>query len=243
MKLGRIMKARIEDGGFAPRTAGMHHWTLVLMAALTLGGCAGDDEFIGATTAGATTGASPLQEVARDLWTSAPAGCEGMLDDLEWSFGVAEGAPELVVVLDPYGGAAICTDTYSAIDAELRATGSDEVDSLWLSYVNTLQEMEVYSGMTRSSQATDQDGSVVTGANDPAMGEPNPQPSRPGPSLSDIETADDEPNPQPSMPEEDGPSDGAASNESSSDSSVAPLRPNTEATTETVAPIRQTGGM
>ncbi len=242
MKLGRIMKARIENGRETVRTAGLRRWTLVLMAALALGGCAGDDELIGATTAGATTGASPLVEIERDVWTSAPAGCEGMLDGLEWDFGVAAGAPELVVVLDPYGGAAVCTDTYSAVDAELRATGSHEVDSLWLSYVNTLQEMEVYSGMTHSSQTTHQDGSVVNGANDPLMGEPNPQPSRPGTSVPQIEIAENEPNPQPSMPSGDEGSESSASSGGGSASSEA-FRPNTEEPTEAVAASREAGGI
>lgn len=244
MKLGRIMKARNEDGRGTVRTAALRRWTLVLMAALALGGCAGDDELIGATTAGATTGASPLVEIERDVWTSAPAGCEGMLDGLEWNFGVAAGAPELVVVLDPYGGAAVCTDTYSAVDAELRSTGSHEVDSLWLSYVNTLQELEVYSGMTHSNETTHHDGSVVGGANAPLMGEPNPQPNRPGTSVPHIDVVENDPNPQPNMPGGDeGGSSSDSSTSSNSGSASAPFRPNTDEPTQAVAGTREAGGL
>lgn len=241
MKLGRTMKARIEDGRGTVR-AGLQSWSIAFIAALALGGCAGDDELIGATTASATTGASPLVEIEREVWTAAPAGCEGMLDGLEWDFGVAAGAPELVVVLDPYGGAAVCTDTYSAVDAELHATGSEEVDGLWLSYVNTLQELEVYSGMTHSS-ATAHDGSIVDGANDPAMGEPNPQPNRPGAELADLDVAENEPNPQPNMPSTGGGNDGSSSSEGNGSATSSAFRPNTEEPTEAVAPTVEAGGL
>lgn len=242
MTLERKMKARIQNE--TGRGSGLRHLLLTLGAVLALGGCAGDDELIGATTSGSTTGASPLDEIERAVWTVAPAGCEGMLDGLDWRFGVAEGAPELVVVLDPYGGAAVCADTYSAVDAELRATGSDDVDSLWLSYVNTLQELEVYSGMTHSSPTT-RDGSVVGGANDPVLGDPNPQPNRPGSPLPDLQMAQNEPNPQPNMPDgtggEGGSEDGAASAGGSASSES--FRPNTEEPTEAVAETRQAGGL
>ncbi len=236
------MKARIEDGRGTVR-AGLRSWSIAIVAALALGGCAGDDELIGATTASATTGASPLVEIERDVWTAAPAGCEGMLDELEWDFGVAAGAPELVVVLDPYGGAAVCTDTYSAVDAELRATGSEEVDRLWLSYVNTLQEMEVYSGMTHSSPTT-RDGSIVEGANDPALGEPNPQPNRPGSELPDLNVAENEPNPQPNMPSGSEGGEGSSStSDGAGSASSADFQPNTEEPTEAVAPTVEAGGL
>ena len=245
MKLGRIMNARIENGrGTVPTTA-VRRWALVLMAMLALGGCAGDAQLIGATTAGATTGASPLVEIERATWTAAPAGCEGMLDGLEWDFGVAAGAPELVVVLDPFGGAAVCTDTYSAVDAELRATGSSEVDSLWLSYVNTLQELEVYAGMNHSTRATRaRDGSAVEveDANDPLMGEPNPQPNHPTTPLPDMDPAENEPNPQPNMPGGEEGDDGSASSGRGSASSE-PFRPNTAEPTEAVAPTVEAGGL
>lgn len=238
------MKARNEDGRGTVR-AELRSWGAALVAALALVGCAGDDELIGATTASATTGASPLIEIGRDVWTAAPAGCEGMLNELEWDFGVAAGAPELIVVLDPYGGAAVCTDTYSAIDEELRSTGSAEVDDLWVSYVNTLQELEVYSGMTHSSTATHRDGSIIEGATDPVLGEPNPQPNRPGSGIPDLELAENEPNPQPNMPS-GGPGDGsggASASDGGGSASSASLRPNSEEPTEAVAPTVRAAGL
>lgn len=242
MKLGRMMKVRNENGRGTVRAAGLRSWALGLIAALAVGGCAGDDELIGATTAGASTGASPLVEIEREVWTTAPAGCEGMLDGLEWEFGVAAGAPELVVVLDPYGGAVVCADTYSAVDAELRATGSKEVDSLWLSYVNTLQELEVYSGMTHSSP-TNQDGSRLEGTNDPVMGEPNPQPNRPGSPIPPQDLVENEPNPQPNMPEGSDGGSGESSSNGGGSATSSPFQPNTQEPTEAVAPTVQAGGL
>jgi len=242
MRLDRIMKARNEDGRGTVR-AGMRSWSIAILAALTIGGCAGDDELIGATTASATTGASPLVKIERDVWTAAPAGCEGMLNELEWDFGVAAGAPELVVVIDPYGGDAVCTDTYSAVDAELRATGSAEVDDLWVSYVNTLQELEVYSGMTHSSTTT-RDGSMVDDANDPALGEPNPQPNRPGSELPDLQVVESEPNPQPNMPSGgSGEGSGASAGDDSGSTTSEVFRPNADEPTEAVAPTVEAGGL
>ena len=207
-----------------------------LLCAVALVGCTGDDELVGATASSAM-GATPLPEVERAIWENTPAGCEGQLDDLEWDFGVAAGAPELVVVVDPFG-APVCADTYSAVDAELRAIGSGAVDHLWQSYVTTLQELEVYSGLNHSTGATTTlDGSLIEGAHDPAMGEPNPQPSRGA--LDRLEQVQTDPNPQPSMPT----GSAGSGNSSASGASSEVFRPDADEPTNAVAPTVRAGGL
>ncbi|MAQ17783.1 MAG: hypothetical protein CMN30_23680 [Sandaracinus sp.] len=200
---------------------------------IALVGCTGDDDLVGATTASSALGATRLPEVERGVWELAPAGCEGLLADLDWTFGVAAGAPELVVVSDPFG-APVCADTYSAVDAELRDIGSGAVDQLWQSYVTTLQELEVYSGMNHATAPPTAavDGNVVEDARTPFMGDPNPQPNR---GFDPVELQN-EPNPQPN---DTGDMGGMGGGGTSSEA----FRPNVTEPTDAIAPTTQAAGI
>ena len=168
--------------------------SLAVALAFSVVGCAGEDEFaVGAPSAIGTSDAVSLPSVARDLWAHAPAGCEGMLSFTDTTFGVADGAPELIVVVDPIG-VPLCADTYAAIDSELRDIGSQLVDGLWLSYMTTLQEMEVYSGMARTAVSAEHPDSEVEAVLNPLLGPPNPQPN-----MATDGTSEGNPNPQPNI--------------------------------------------
>lgn len=141
---------------------------LTMLVPLALGvGCAGGSEAdaISAASTAFVGRATPLERIEAPVWSIAPAGCEGRLSggDLRW--GVAVEAPELVVAF--LEGAAVCVDTYSAVESELAAIDSADLDGLWAGYVAALQELE-----PNLAEATPQLDHL-----EPYQAEPHPQPS------------------------------------------------------------------
>lgn len=201
--------------------------TLLLMT-LALGvGCAGGEtDAVSAASSAYAGHAEPLARIARTVWSNAPAGCEGRLGDTNVRWGVAVEAPELIVAL--LEDVAICVDTYSAVESELGAIDSPELDGLWAGYVATLQELEPNLG-----EVAPQVGDL-----EPYQAEPHPQPSREGTPAPVLDPVVDlglelrlgavlaEPHPQPSDP--NAPATGSAGSStgstgtstSSSDTSV-----------------------
>lgn len=119
---------------------------LCISAFAFLIGCAGDEVGFGVDALGQDSyslllgDVAPLQIVEAERWESAFAGCEGLLNTVR-EYGVAEGQPELVVGLDVTRHI-VCVDTYASIENELGMLSSDDVDTLWLGYVATLQTLE-----------------------------------------------------------------------------------------------------
>lgn len=157
------------------------------LATALLTGCAGD-----AMTSGSApllAAEEPLSSVARRMWESAPAGCEGLVDASR-EFALADGEPSLVAVLE--NGDIVCVDAYAAIDEELRAHGM-AADRLWLGYVAALQEIdstEIILPLAETSAEIDiettamgdphpQPGDPIDGVDDDAQGDPHPQPGDP----------------------------------------------------------------
>lgn len=173
-----------------------------LLAALTA--CAGSEtQSVGSSF---ENDAAPLPTIERAAWEDAPAGCEGQLDfGLEVSFGIAEGAPELVVALREVseGSRVVCVDSYASIESELELVDPPRLDGLWLGYVSALQEAEPFSAdyahneaEPDSSPAPDLGAIVRT-----AEGDPHPEPSNIGDELPiDLDIAMGDPHPEPSDP-------------------------------------------
>lgn len=183
--------------------------SLVAMLAAIVSGCAGGDGPV--TTGSFVTDAAPLPTIERDIWELAPAGCEDVLDT-DVDFGIADAAPELVVVLG--GDGVICVDTYSSLEADLVAIDPERMDALWLGYVAALQEVEAFSDPShRSSNANDLDTEY-----DPHEAQPQPQPNRIASPIT-LEQASVQPQPQPNDPGTAGPGTGGndASNNSGMD--------------------------
>lgn len=175
-------------------------------------GCAGE----GPSTAGRletldVADAAALPSVARPVWTATPAGCEGMLPQAS-GFGVADGEPELVVALDALG-AALCVDTYPALESELLDQGMlDEADQLWLGYLATLQEAEFGGAGSRQAVAqradpTPQPNLVADQDGVETMADPSPQ-TNDGDLLPEAPPDDGipdvDPTPQPNNPNHSG---------------------------------------
>jgi len=174
--------------------------SLVAMLA-AISGCAGGDGPV--TTGSFVTDAAPLPTIERDIWELAPAGCEDVLDT-DVDFGIADSAPELVVVLGADG--VICVDTYSSLEADLVAIDPERMDALWLGYVAALQEVDAFSDPShRSSHSADLDTEY-----DPREAQPQPQPSRGTPVT--LEEASVQPQPQPSDTGTGGPSTNEGNN-------------------------------
>lgn len=207
----------------------MRSTIFLMMLALGAGCAGGESDAVSAASTAYVGHAEPLIRVEHRLWNAAPAGCEGHLATPGLRWGVASGAPELVVAL--FEGAAICVDTYSAVESELAAIDSPDLDGLWAGYVATLQELEPH--------VTHQQ--VPTGNLQPLSGvqEPEPQPSleflpTPTPGLGiDLGIAlgvDLEPEPQPSdQPSASTGGSGTASSSGESNStSMGPPPPREE---------------
>jgi hypothetical protein len=203
--------------------------TIFLMALSVGAGCAGGEaDAVSAASSAYVGHAEPLLRVDHRLWNNAPAGCEGRLgaSDLRW--GVASGAPELVVAL--IEGTPICVDTYSAIESELAAIDSPALDGLWAGYVTTLQELE--PNVTFQGNAAPE-----VAHREVYEAEPHPQPSLevdpigvPGLDLGldhRLDAVSAEPHPQPSAPTEgsssaSGTSSGSSTSTSSTSTSTTP---------------------
>ena len=144
--------------------------TLVNGAVLT--GCAGGESTV---TGSFVTDAAPLPTIGRDIWELAPAGCEDALSS-DVDFGIADAAPELVVVLGADG--VLCVDTYSSLEDDLATIDPERMDALWLGYVAALQEVEAFSD---PSHRNAQGSSRIDTEYDPREAQPQPQPSREAP--------------------------------------------------------------
>ncbi|MDH5492879.1 MAG: hypothetical protein OEY14_13075 [Myxococcales bacterium] len=143
------------------------------LALCVLAGCIGNAEDISAHRASLRIDGD-AETIPRSEWGQAPAGCEGKLVG---AFQVrrAEGAPELLVALDPSDGSTLCVDTRPALELELRGRGlSDE---------------------SPSSTPYDEDEGQRW-LSSVAEGDPSPQPNRP---LARLEVMGD-PSPQPNRP-------------------------------------------
>ncbi|MEM9070992.1 MAG: hypothetical protein AAGE52_20950 [Myxococcota bacterium] len=164
---------------------GLAPWLVLAMA-----GCAGGEPPI--TGGSFAVDAVPLPTIDQEAWELAPAGCEGSLSQ-EIEFGIAEGAPELVVGLT--GGLVVCVDSFSAVESELTLVGPEGVDALWLGYMAALQEVESFAEgcIHPTRQQNGLDGHVG-----PAAYEPQPQPSLEGLQAPDGIVIGAEPQPQPS---------------------------------------------
>jgi hypothetical protein len=193
--------------------------TIFLMALSIGAGCAGGEtDAVSAASSAYVGHAEPLLRVEHRLWNNAPAGCEGRLGGTDLRWGVASGAPELVVAL--IDGTPICVDTYSAIESELAAIDSPALDGLWAGYVTTLQELE--PNVTFQGTATPE-----VAHREVYEAEPHPQPSLeadpigiPGLDLGldhRLDAVSAEPHPQPSAPTE-GSSSGTSETSSSTTS-------------------------
>lgn len=191
--------------------------TIFLMALSIGAGCAGgESDAVSAASSAYVGHAEPLLRVDHRLWNNAPAGCEGRLGTSDLRWGVASGAPELVVAL--LDGAPICVDTYSAIESELAAIDSPALDGLWAGYVTTLQELE--PAVTLQGTAAPE-----VAHREVFEAEPHPQPSLdadpigiPGLDLGldhRLGAVSAEPHPQPSAPTE-----GSSSSSSGTSSST-----------------------
>ena len=199
----------------------MRSTIFLMMLALGAGCAGGESDAVSAASTAYVGHAEPLVRVEHRLWNAAPAGCEGHLGMPGLRWGVASGAPELVVAL--FEGVAICVDTYSAVESELAAIDSPDLDGLWAGYVATLQELEPH--VTLSEPA------VPEFAHREVHAEPHPQPSidaEPvavpdldlglmlGTGVEDrLGAVSAEPHPQPSAPAE-GSSSGSSGTSSSS---------------------------
>lgn len=134
---------------------------LCMSAFALLVGCAGDEVGFSADALGQDSyslllgDVAPLQVIETERWEPAFAGCEGLLDTVH-EYGVAEGQPELVVGLD-ITRHIVCVDTYASIENELALRSGDDVDSLWLGYVATLQTLEAdHADSTNERQTNEQ---------------------------------------------------------------------------------------
>ncbi|MCU0675299.1 MAG: hypothetical protein MUE69_21210 [Myxococcota bacterium] len=146
--------------------------TIFLMALAIGAGCAGEESDAVSAASSAYVGhAEPLLRVEPRLWNNAPAGCEGRLGAAELRWGVASGAPELVVAM--LNGIPLCVDTYSAVESELAAIDSPALDGLWAGYVTTLQELEPQGTAFPDNAAPEVEYRAV------AAGDPHPNPSDP----------------------------------------------------------------
>ncbi len=179
------------------------------MLAAVLAGCAGGSEPV--TTGSFVTDAAPLPTIDRNIWELAPAGCEDVLGaDVE--FGIADSAPELVVVLA--GEGVVCVDTYSSLEADLVTIDPDRMDALWLGYVAALQEVEAFSdrGQRSHEHGNHERNPALDTEYDPREGQPQPQPSMESP--VSLDEASVQPQPQPSDP---APPGGGTGSEGSSE--------------------------
>jgi hypothetical protein len=209
--------------------------TIFLMALAIGAGCAGgESDAVSAASSAYVGHAEPLLRVDHRLWNNAPAGCEGHLAATDLSWGVAAGAPELVVAL--LDGVAICVDTYSAIESELAAIDSPALDGLWAGYVTTLQELE--PNVTFQGTAAPE-----VAHREVFEAEPHPQPSLEAdpvgiPSLDlgldhRLGAVSAEPHPQPSAPTEGSSSTGTSGSSGTSSSTSTSTTPG-EGTTPTM---------
>lgn len=146
--------------------------TIFLMALAIGAGCAGEEsDAVSAASTAYVGHAEPLLRVEHRLWNNATAGCEGRLGAADLRWGVASGAPELVVAL--LNGIPVCVDTYSAVESELAAIDSPALDGLWAGYVTTLQELEPQGTAFPNNAAPEVEYRAV------AAGDPHPNPSAP----------------------------------------------------------------
>ncbi len=164
----------------------------LLLAAL---GCAGTETDVSSSGSFALD-AAPLPSIPAELWQPARAGCEGALEAAT-SFGIADRAPDLVVALGAEG--VVCVDTYSAVESELTVVDPDAIDSLWLGYMASLQEVDPADDGRRTVQFAEAPHPRIYELTAPAQAEPQPQPSHPTPPI-DQAPAEAEPQPQPSDP-------------------------------------------
>ena len=206
--------------------------TLPLLLTLAAFGCAGESP----ATAGQSetldvANAEVLPTIQHDTWASAPAGCEGRINEVG-DFGVAEGEPELVVALD-VNGTILCVDTYPALESELTDSSlSDEADRLWLGYLATLQNPELREakgGQTMDTgwDPTPQPNLVAHQGGVNVMDDPGP-PTNDGsdimpPAPPEDATPDVDPTPQPNTPAHDGTGSETDSRGAATAAPVAPL--------------------
>ncbi len=142
-------------------------WSMVLLAAAAVTGCAGDPVMDAGTS---LRRAQPLPTVARAEWEDALSGCTGELT-ANAEFGIADGAPDLVVVFDE-SGSPVCVDTFSAVEAELSDRDAEASEALWLDYIAALEVEPLTTNESTPFRALIRPGTSVAG-------DPNPQPSRP----------------------------------------------------------------
>lgn len=165
---------------------------------LAVVGCAGTDADV-STSGSFALDAVPLPTVPQELWQPARAGCEAALAPAT-GFGIADGAPDLVVALGESG--VVCVDTYSAVESELTLVDPEAIDALWLGYMASLQEAEPFDDGRRHvvRSAEPSPTARIPDYASPVQAEPQPQPSRPALPGIDQAPASAEPQPQPSDP-------------------------------------------
>ena len=174
----------------------------IAVLAAIISGCAGGSDPV--TSGSFVTDAAPLPTIERDIWELAPAGCEDVLSDIDVEFGIADAAPELVVVMGADG--VLCVDSYSSLEADLVAIDPERMDALWLGYVAALQEVEAFSDPSQRSSRDHEHTNTIESEYDPREAQPQPQPSMGSP--VSIEEAQVQPQPQPSDTGSGGPSTG-----------------------------------
>ncbi len=164
---------------------------------LAIVGCTGTDADV-STSGSFALDAVPLPTIHADLWQPARAGCEAALAP-SISFGIAEGAPDLVVAIGPDG--VVCVDTYSAVESELAVVDPDAIDALWLGYMASLQEAEPFDdGRRPIARSADHPAPRLYDYTAPVRAEPQPRPSHPVLTGIDPAPAEAEPQPRPSDP-------------------------------------------
>ena len=140
---------------------------------------------------------APLPLVSSQSWRGATAGCEGLQSEQELAedethFGIAEGAPELVVVFEQ--GEIICVDTFAAVESEL--SGLDRIhDRLVFGYMAELAEGGELERISKSNDEPNRvAGNPEVNGDGPISGDPYPHPSRP------VDPISGDPYPHPSEP-------------------------------------------
>ncbi|MDQ3031962.1 MAG: hypothetical protein M3Y87_06055 [Myxococcota bacterium] len=122
-----------------------------------------------------------LDPLARDDWSDALAGCEGLLDGDE-HFALASAEDGLVAALGA-DGEVVCVDTVEAVEAELSETGQDEAaDELVTAFAATIRALDMATDPSARF-----DGRTYEGDPDPQPnmawnlpqhhGDPDPQPN------------------------------------------------------------------
>ncbi len=139
--------------------------------------------------------AAPLPTIERDVWQTALAGCEAQLEGIELQFGIAAGAPELVVAFGE--DSVLCVDSYAAVESELDLVDPRRIDSLWLGYVSALQEAEPFSGDYAHSEESDALPAEIAERVRAAQADPHPEPNLVGEGLPDLGVVMADPHPVP----------------------------------------------